>query len=246
VVLFIVAILPGMAQNAGELYREGERLFAAQHPEEAIAAFRRSVEIQPDFTPAWKAIGVIYASRGNFELAEPAFRNVCERQPSLEDACLYYGRSLYLLDRFTPALNALRRAIQTREGAEEHRLLALSLEALGRPSEAEPEFRTAIRLVRNSSPDEDPGIDYGVFLYRQARAGESLEPLRAALERHPDSARAHLELGCVLLSLDRLEDAADHLERSLALRPSSRAHLLLGKTYLRQGKPDAAAPHIGK
>jgi len=232
------------SQDAAALYKEGLRLFSERQPQAAVAALRQSVALQPANALVWKALGVVHASQGDYESAEPAFRNACERQPALEDACLYHGRSLYLLDRFPAALDALHRALALRETGEARRLLALSLEALGRPQEAEPEFRAAIRATGKTSPEEDPGIDYGVFLYRQARPEQSLEPLRAALERHPNSARAHLELGCVLLSLNQLDDAAAHLERSLALRDAPRTHLLLGKTYLRQGKPQAAEPHL--
>jgi tetratricopeptide (TPR) repeat protein len=232
------------AQDAASLYREGLRLFAEGKPEAAAASLEQSVRIQPTNAAAWKALGVVYASRGDYERAEPAFRNACERQPSLADACLYYGRSLYLLDRFVTAIDTLRRALKSSETVEGHRLLALSLEAAGRTAEAEPEFAAALRLGGKTPPDEDPGIDYGVFLYRQGRTVEALAPLGAAVERHPDSGRAHLELGCVLLSLDRLDEAARHLERSLALHDSARAHQLLGKTYLRQGKPEAAEVHL--
>jgi Flp pilus assembly protein TadD len=69
--------------------------------------------------------------------------------------------------------------------------------------------------------------------------------LESALKRHPNAARAHLELGCIQLALDHLEEAATHLERALALDPhNSRAHLLLGKVYLRQGKTQAAEEHL--
>jgi tetratricopeptide (TPR) repeat protein len=232
------------AQDAASLYREGLRLFAEGKSEAAAASLEQSLGIQPANAAAWKALGVVYASRGDYERAEPAFRNACERQPTLADACLYHGRSLYLLDRFTPAIDILRRALKGSDTVEGHRLLALSLEAAGRTAEAEAGFVAALRLGGKTPPDEDPGIDYGVFLYRQGRTVQALAPLDAAIERHPDSARAHLELGCVLLSLDRLEEAARHLERSLALHDSPRAHQLLGKAYLRQGKYEAAEVHL--
>src|SRR5204862_178192 len=146
-------------QDAESLYRSGLRLFAEKKLEAAIAALRQSVAIQPANAPAWKALGVVYAARGDYESAEAPFRNACERQPALEDACLYYGRALYLLDRFPPAIDVLRRAIALRDSAEAHRLLALSLEGLGQGVEAGNEFRTAIRLARDTRPDEDPGID---------------------------------------------------------------------------------------
>jgi Flp pilus assembly protein TadD len=237
---------PAWPQSADELFRQGSRLFAEGKPDPAIAAFQASVRLQPGFAPAWKALGVALASRGDYDAAETPFRNACERLPALPDACLYYGRTLYLLNRFRPAIQVLRGAIPNeRNPTEAYRLLALSFEGLGEVAEAESAFRQALRNNRGGLPDEDPGIDYGVFLYRQGRAEQSLGPLEDVLKRHPETARAHLELGCILLSLDRLPDAAAHLERAVAVDArNARAHLLLGKTYLRLGKPDLAEEHL--
>jgi Tfp pilus assembly protein PilF len=70
-------------------------------------------------------------------------------------------------------------------------------------------------------------------------------PLGKRLEASPDAARAHLELGCIQLALDHLEEAAAHLERALALNPRcARAHLPLGNVYLRHGKPEAAEERL--
>jgi tetratricopeptide (TPR) repeat protein len=242
--LLLALAIPGTlaSQNASVLYRDGLRLVGERKMGDAIAALRQSVALDPAFAPAWKALGVALASGGEIENAETAFRNACTRQPDLPDACLYYGRTLYLLNQFEPAVDVLRRAP---ESAESHRLLALSLQALDRMPEAADHFRAAIRLSRNAPPDEDPGIDYAVYLFRLGQAEKAIEPVQSALQRHPESGRAHLELGCILLALDRLEDAAAHLERAVALTPqSSRARLLLGKVYLRLGKTEAAEEHL--
>jgi protein O-GlcNAc transferase len=234
------------AQDPAELYRAGTQRFAARDFGGAIVALERSVALKPDYAEAWKALGVVHAAQGDYEASEKPFRNACELAPALPDACHYYGRTLYLLNRFQPALNVLRNALKTDpENAQVHRLIALCLEALGDVSAAGAEFQTAIRLDRGSPPNSDPAIDYGVYLYRQGRSAEALGPLERALVRHPDSARANLELGCVLLALDRLSDAEKRLERAIALDPqSSRAHLLLGKVYQRLGKTEAAAEQL--
>jgi tetratricopeptide (TPR) repeat protein len=246
--LVLFLILPALAwsQEAERLFHEGERLFGERNVDAAIAAFQRSVELRPEYAPAWKALGVVYASRGDFDRAETPFRNACERQPSLSDACLYHGRTLYLLNRFQAAIPVLYGTLQQEpRSAEAYRVLALSLEGLGRAAEAGAAFRDAVRLNRISSPDEDPGIDYGVFLTRQGHPEQAIGPLEDALKRHPDAGRGHLELGCTLLELDRLTEAAAHLEKSIALDPKAgRAHLLLGKVYLRLGKTEAAEEHL--
>ncbi len=246
--LVLFLILPALAwsQEAERLFHEGERLFAERNFDAAIAAFQRSAELRPESAPAWKALGVVYASRGDFDRAETPFRNACERQPSLSDACLYYGRTLYLLNRFQAAIPVLHRTLQQEpRNAEAYRLLALTLEGFGRAAEAGDAFREAVRLNRVSSPDEDPRIDYGVFLTRQGHPEQAIGPLEDALKRHPDAGRGHLELGCTLLELDRLSEAAGHLEKAISLdSQSGRAHLLLGKVYLRLGRTDAAEEHL--
>ncbi len=234
--------------DPNEIYHQGMRLFAEHQPDAAIAAFERVVALRPKNAAAWKALGVVYAAQQNFDAAEKPLRTACELNPALPDACLYYGRTLYLLNRFQPAIEVLRRALaNNRENAEIHRLLGLSLDGLGATEEAGNALRDAVRLDRASTPNEDPGIDYGVYLFRLGRAEEAVAPIEAALLRHPDAARAHLELGCVLLSLDRLQDAESHLERAAALDPeSSRSHLLLGKVYLRLGKTKAGEEQLSQ
>jgi len=238
------------SQDAEEFYRQGKRYFAENNLDRAEMAFVKAVELRPAHALAWKALGVVFASRGNFERAEAAFGNACKIQPAMPDACLYYGRTLYLLNRFQPAIAVLHAAVvRDPENSEAYRLLGLSLEALGQSPDAGDAFLHAVRLNRASAANEDPGIDYGVFLFRQGRAEDAIEPLESALKRHPEAARAHLELGCIQLALDRLPDAAAHLERALALEPAqgqmtARAHLLLGKVYQRQGKMPAADEHL--
>lgn len=235
-----------LADDPAELYRQGMRLLADHQPAAAIESFQRALQLRPTDAVTWRALGVAHASRGDYESAEEPFHRACLLDPLLSDACLYFGRTLYLLDRFEPALDVLHRALdQDPQNAQLHRIEALCLEGLGRTADADAAFRQAMRLKNLGAPDEDPAIDYGVFLFRQGRAEEALPPLQDAVKRHSDAARAHLELGCVLLSLDRVQDAAVHLERAVTLDArSQRAHLLLGKAYLRLGKPALAQQHL--
>jgi Flp pilus assembly protein TadD len=236
--MYRLLLLAFLAETPEELYQRGLRLMAEHQAEAAIGAFQQAAALRPGDASIWKALGVAYASRGEYPKAEEPFRKACRLNARLPDACLYLGRTLYLEDRFSEALEILQQVNAT---AQSRRIEAMSLEALGRASEAQTAFQQAMRLADHSPPNEDPGIDYGVFLFRQGRAEEALPILNEALGRHPDAARAHLELGCVLLALDRVADAVSHLERASALEPGNgRAHLLLGKTYLRLGKAELA------
>ncbi len=229
------------AQDAGDVCRAGMRLLSENQPAAAIESLERCVALRPGVAQEWHALGVAAATLGDYERAERPFRTACELQPGLPDACLYYGRTLYLLNRFQPAIEVLRRALKAdSNNSQIYRLVALSWEGLGQMAEARAAFEKAMELNRGSAANEDPGIDYGVFLFRQGHAEQAIAPLENALKRHPEASRAHLELGCVLLALDRLPEAEAHLERAVQLDPqSARSHLLLGKVYLRLGKQEA-------
>jgi Flp pilus assembly protein TadD len=228
------------ADDPEELYRKGLQLLAEHRAEAAVEALRGSLALRPGHAATWKALGVAYAEGGDYAAAEQPFHRACLLNSGEPDACLYFGRTLYLLDRFEEALDVLAAARKTDpSSAQIRRIEALTLEAMGRTAEAETAFREAIRLERNSALNEDPAIDYGVFLLRQGNAEQAVRPLSEAVERHPNAARAQLELGCVLLALDRVQEATLHLEIA-AKADSPRAHLLLGKAYARLGRTDEA------
>src|SRR5947209_8137925 len=89
--------ISAFSQDAAELYRAGMRYFSSGQRDAAIEALGKSLGMQPANPPGWKALGVAFASNGEIARAEEPFRNACSQAPQLEDACLYYGRTLYLL-----------------------------------------------------------------------------------------------------------------------------------------------------
>jgi Flp pilus assembly protein TadD len=243
VLLLLLLLTP---DDAAALYQDGLRLFSSGQADAAVAAFRKSLALRPNDAATWKALGVVYASRNDYAQAEQPFHRACLLDSKSQDACLYYGRALYLLDQFDQAVSVLRTLLrQDPLNGQAYRIEAMALEASGKTTDAEAAFQQAVRLSGNAPLNEDPAIDYGVFLYRQGRSEAAIDPLNAAVKRHPDSARAQLELGCVLLALDRVAEAAPHLEHATALDPANaRAHLLLGKTYQRLGKSDLARKEL--
>jgi Flp pilus assembly protein TadD len=234
------------ADDPDMLYRDGLRLLQQGQPQSAVDTFRKALKLAPSQPESWKALGVAYETLGDNLDAEEAFHFACLLNPKLPDACLYFGRALYLLDRFADAINVLRAAIgKDAQNPQLYRVEALALEGSGKNEQAEAAFRQAVQFEKNSALNEDPSIDYGVFLYRAGRAEAAAGSLQSAVTHHPDAVRAQLELGCVLLALDRPGEAAEHLQKATALNEkSARAHLLLGRTYQRLGKSELARKEL--
>jgi Flp pilus assembly protein TadD len=133
------------AANVDELYKRGVEAFERGQAAEAVQVLNQAAELAPDNAQVWKALGVVYASRGDFERAADPFSKACALASQLRDACYFHARNLYALNRFEPSLAVLRKALPYDHSPWRiHLGIAQALEALARPQEAEKEFRIAI------------------------------------------------------------------------------------------------------
>ena len=164
-------------------YTRGVDLFEKHEYPAAITYLLRASREQPLDAKVWKALGVSYAAQNSFQEAEPALRRACELDPKLLDACYFYARALYALDRFEPSLQILERI--SPKYWKVHVATAQALDALGKPTEAEREYRAA--LVQSQDAHPQPGTALGLFLVRQGRFAEAAAPLQAVVKRFPSA-----------------------------------------------------------
>jgi tetratricopeptide (TPR) repeat protein len=225
-------------------YDQGIELFQERQFAAAAVAFERAARAHPNDAQTWKALGVAYAEQEKYGDAEEPFRRACWIDPRLEDACYFYSRSLYVLDRYRQSLDVLKEALSHEPDSWKYYLgMARAQEALGDATEAEASFRRALVLSRRADPR--PGVSLGLFLERCGRFDEAIPPLEEVLTRFPDSADAHIYLGRALLEQNKTAQAIPHLESGVALAPESpQAHLLLAKAYVRAGRGTEAQPHF--
>lgn len=208
--------------SADALYREGVRLFESGKPEDAAKYLEKATTLAPANAQFWKVLGVTHAAQKDYAAAVKPFQKACELSPSLVDACYFYGRTLYALDRYEPAIQALDRALKFAASKLRSQLgKAQAFEALGRTAEAETEYRAA-------GSEADAPVLYGQFLFRAGRLDEALIILKTA----KPSEDAHYQLGRVLYQLGSLEEAIVNLQ-SAPNKPE--AKLLLEKAYRRLG-----------
>ena len=180
---------------------------AMQQKEYAAAeqAFQSAVKQNPKSAVANKLLGLAFGAQKKYLLAEGLFRRACELNPNEENACYYLALAYYNLGRFEKSRQAFEAAMKT-TGTPRDRLqvgLAMTLEALGRNSEAERLFQDASR-----EGGREALYLYGMFLFRQGHLIESI----AALQR----AQAYQELARVQQVL-----AAAPTNRSVATSPPS-------------------------
>lgn len=230
-------------------------LFAQQNDCSAAAdAFRRGdlvaartlLSPAPPQTPfCLKLSGLIYAATGDYRSSLAPFASACRLNRNEPDACYYWARALYSLDRFEDSLAAL----SSPSAAKPWKLLTArgqALDALGRPA-AEADLRRALSLrQQDPSPltEPDPLLALAAFLYRQGRAPEALTLLNTAPTPYRQIPAFHYQTGRALAQAQRWPDAAESLKNAISLDPNySEAHGLLSRVYYRLNQPDLAAHH---
>jgi predicted O-linked N-acetylglucosamine transferase (SPINDLY family)/glycosyltransferase involved in cell wall biosynthesis len=92
-------------KNAGNLLR------VVGEPEVAIAKYRRSLEIEPDYLPALYNLGLVLHDTDRIEEAEACFRRIVTIDPGDADALFHLGVLLHRRMRLDEAANTFRLAV---------------------------------------------------------------------------------------------------------------------------------------
>ncbi len=241
---------PRPAQGAYALYLQGrgylQRYDKIESLESAAGAFDRALERDPKFALAWA--GKSETSLHRFWLSRDA-RHLNDAAASAQRALqldgdqapvqLTAGLVRAAAGDYPEAIRRFQKALELDPASPEaHRSLAGTYAAAGRREEAEATYRRALAL----RPSWAEYKDLGVFYYGQGRFHDALPLFLKVVELTPDNYSGYSNAGGLLLQLGRHAEAAQMLERSLALRQTDAALSNLGSIYFyEQRYPDAAA-----
>ncbi|HEV2704500.1 MAG TPA: tetratricopeptide repeat protein [Pyrinomonadaceae bacterium] len=147
------------------LVEKGWEAYRSNRDEEAAAAFRQAVEIDPDFAEAHYKLGLAYDALQKDEEADKAYEE---------------------------AVRAYRKFVESHEDDwDAHYHLGLALSKLRKHDEAVKAFRQATKL---SPEDSDLFYELGLAHSKVAQYDEAVTALKKALDLNPDNYRAQEEL----------------------------------------------------
>lgn len=180
------------------LNNEGLILQRSGRVEEAEAAFRRALELQPERPETLANLGILQAERGKVEQAITTLRRAVEIAPGAIESRLNLARALSLADRWSEAVAQYDAALQLRPG--DPTLRAYRAEALlnaGRATEAAKVFETLVEELPHQ----------GLFWVRHAQAlaqvgdvAVARRRLESGLEQLPRNGEIRHALARLLLS----------------------------------------------
>ena len=190
-----------------------------RHYDEAEAAVRRMIALQPELASAYHELGLVLLKTGRQAQAVAALRHALELKPDFPEVLCTLGGILSDSSLFAESETMLRRAIELRpDMAAGHCNLGLLLLRMRRHDESIATLRRALELDPNSP---ETLTNLGGVLCENWQLGEAETVLRRAIELQPGKAEAHANLGNVLKSSSRLDEAIASYHRAAELEPTN-------------------------
>jgi serine/threonine-protein kinase len=216
-------------------YYRGLVLHMQKNTGAAEVAFRKAVDLKPDFAEAHSNLGCLLANQNQLTAAEAAFRKAIDLKPDFAEAHNNLGKVLYRLGRFDRAATMFSKAIELwPQFAEAYHNLGLTLSQQDRPAAAEVAFRVAVEL----GPDHaEAYYNLGNALTAQGKHAEAVAVFRKAVDLDPDLPQAHYNLGLALVAQGKVLEAEPAFRKAIELRSDfAGAYFNLGNILLLRGK----------
>jgi tetratricopeptide (TPR) repeat protein len=133
--------------EAQKKFREGQKQLQKNNPSSAISNFKRAIEIAPDYTEAYLALGTTYMDTGGFLQAQELLTKVVTKEPNLPGARFALGAAYNRTKNYPQAEEQLRAGLKLKNDfADGHYELARALLATGKLQEGEEHVRKALEL----------------------------------------------------------------------------------------------------
>lgn len=192
--------------------------------EAAIASFTRATELDPEFSPAWNALGYAYRPLGRYEQAERAFKRYISLIPNEPNPYDSYAELLLKIGRHDESIAMYRQALE----ADSHFVasyvgIAANLTYSGRHADARAEAERLRKAARHDGERRTALLTTAIVWADEGNPARALDALNArqSLARRTGDTLAMAEdlalMGMVLVEAGRADEAGNRFRQSLAL-----------------------------
>jgi tetratricopeptide (TPR) repeat protein len=211
-----VEIRPGWSNS----FNQGRVELSASHLEPALAAFRRTTELNPGFAGGFQMLGAVYQMMGNLDSAIGNYEHSIRLEPNAP-AYSNLGMAYLHAKRYTEAIDAYGEAI-TRDPQQpsRYRNLADAYKAAGRIREASDNYRKALDLAQRAlAVNSRDVLTITLVALCEANLGRRVEAARHAAEAATlgeQNAEVRFRLTKVHVALDNRAAALATLNAAIA------------------------------
>ena len=226
------------------LYETIGGLYANQASfDDAVGAYLKRIDANPNNAGAHKALGEIYFLQGRNDEALAEFAATILIDPRSAGALVGAAQVFLRLGRFEESLDLSRQALAIDSRLKDARYaLAMSLTRLGRQEEGKRELDVFERMQAEVMADTQRQSQLntakrdGAHLLEERDYSGAATLLRKALALDADAADVNRDLGFALLGAGRADEAIPPLQRAAQLRDAPDIHRLLAQAYSALGE----------
>jgi len=183
----------------------------------SVEAYKKAIDIKPDYAEAYNNMGVSLREQGTLEEALEAHKKALDINPDYAEAYNNMGNALKEQGRLEEAISAYKKAIDIKpDYAEAHNNIGLSLNEQGNLEDALRSYNTAIAIKPNYAFAHN---NIGNALQEQWKLEQAIEAYSMAIETAPDYAEPFNNMGVALQELGRPLAAVDAFCEALSLKP---------------------------
>jgi len=186
--------------------------------EEAMAEYKRALEMRPNYAAAHNNLGLLLGDLGAHQEALEHFKSALEQEPDRADMLNNTGNAYVNLNQWENATRHYQRAIVLkRDYAEAYNNLATALFELGNQQGAIEYFRYALSI----NPDlRSAHHNLGFLFGKMGRLNKAIFHLKEAIRIQPDHIDSRNKLGVALALQGKNTEAMLHFKKILEMDPN--------------------------
>jgi protein O-mannosyl-transferase len=185
--------------------------------EEAIAHYRKALELNPDYADVHNNLAILLVERGRIDEAMAHYRKALKLDPDHTKAYNNIGVLLKGMGRTDEAMAYFQKVVEIDpEDGDVYYNIGGLLEDMGRTDEALVQYRKSLGLNPNHV---ETLYNLGLLLTRMGRIDEAIVHYRKVVELNPGHADAHNNLGILLADIGQIDEAIVHFSKALDVNP---------------------------
>ena len=193
---------------------------SAAHLEQADAASRKALELDPELAEAHTSRGLALAFARRYAEAEQAFDIAIQLNPKLFEAQYFYARARYQQGKLAEAAQSFEEACRLRpDDYQAASFLSQTYDGLRRKADAERVHRRALQLIEKHlemNPDDSRALNLGAIELAHAGQRErGLEWAKRALAIDPEDSGMLYNTACFFAIQGETDDAVKCLEKAV-------------------------------
>jgi tetratricopeptide (TPR) repeat protein len=220
----------------------GSAVYDHGQVDEAIAHFRKALEIYPAYPDAHLDLGIALAKKGLLEEAIKQYEEALAVRPRFMEAHINLGNALAQKGRMDEAVVQYQQALEIQPGnGRIYFNLGGALAKMGRVDEAINALEKGLQLLP-AFPDAHNSL--GSLLVEKGRTDEAIHHFHEALRSQPDLAEARSNLADALARKGDVDGAVAQFSRALDVNSTDpTTHSRLAAVLASRGRTQEALEH---